>query len=181
MGQERPASWHDRQIRTTKRHKKNWDELPCADLIEEVARLVPADARVVDVGCGCGHMAAILKERGVTTDYLGFDFASVAIDAAQKRAPWAWFVNIDVRKVTFPRADIFLFVDVLDNIWDDVEVVNSVPNGSQIVITVPTTDAPARVAHFPSLDDATRRYRDVMNIEKAYTFQDKRQILVGTV
>lgn len=180
MGQERPASWHDREIRRTQRYNKAWNELPCADLWEEVAGLVPAGSRVVDVGCGCGHLAEVLHDHGVT-DYLGFDFSPTAIEFAQARAPWAWFVTIDVRQVTFPHADLFLFVDILDNIWDDVEVVNSVPNDTQMIITVPTSDGPSRVAHFPTLTHATDRFSDVMTIEKAYTFQNEHQILVGAV
>lgn len=155
-------------------------EHPYADLWVEVTEIIPADSRVVHVGCGCGHLAVILSDRDIT-DYLGFDFSPTAVESAQKRAPWGWFVNIDVRNVTFPRADYFLFIDILDNIWDDVEVVNSVPSESRVIITVPVEDGPARVAHFPRLEDATRRYRDVMTIENAYTFREKHQVLVGTV
>lgn len=180
MGQERPASWHDRNIRDQGYPEIEWTEHPYADLWQEVAKAVPANSRVVHIGCGCGHLAVILRDHDVT-DYLGFDFSPSAIESAQKRAPWAWFVNIDVRNVTFPHADVFLFIDILDNIWDDVEVVNSVPNDSNVIITVPVDDGPSRVAHFPTLEDATKRYRDVMTIENADTFRDQHQVLIGTV
>lgn len=178
MGQERPASWFDERIRASGLHEMELEELPTASLLKEIGRQVPPESRVVDVGSRCGHMAEVLRRHGVT-EYLGFDFAPTAVEAAERRAPWAWFVNIDVRRVKFPHADLFLFVDVLENIWDDVEVVNSVPSDSRLIVSVPREDGPARVAHFPELDDATSRYRDVMTIDEAYTYEDDHHILTG--
>lgn len=179
MGQERPASWFDQRYRESGLHEKELLELPYGSLLEEVAGQVTAEARVVDVGSRAGHMAELLGAEDVT-DYLGFDFAPTAVEAAEQRAPWAWFVNIDVRQVRFPHADLFLFVDVLENIWDDVEVVNSVPSDSRLIVSVPREDGPARVAHFPELEAATDRYRDVMEIEDAYTYEDGHHVLIGT-
>ncbi len=75
-------------------------------LLIRFAELLPADAGVLDFGCGSGWAASRFKEMGLTT--VGFD-GSPGLAAEAKRR-----YGVDV---TVGRFDEFADVDVYDGIW----------------------------------------------------------------
>jgi SAM-dependent methyltransferase len=76
-------------------------------------RFVADGARVVDVGCGQGLVAALLGAAGVRpASYTGIELN--ARDAARARhVAWASIVHGDMRAAEIPAADVILMLDVL--------------------------------------------------------------------
>jgi SAM-dependent methyltransferase len=70
-------------------------------LLERFAEQVKALGPVCDVGCGPGHVARYLHDRGVRVT--GADLSPVMVEAARKLNPEIEFVQADMR--TLPIAD----------------------------------------------------------------------------
>lgn len=70
------------------------------DWLAPVFGAVPAGARVLDLGCGCGvPAAALLAERYAVT---GVDLSETQVERARRRVPGATFQRADMRSVEFP-------------------------------------------------------------------------------
>ena len=52
-------------------------------MYEQVAKMIPRLAPVIDMGCGNGYLASALQERNYIGKYVGLDFSPVAIEMAQ--------------------------------------------------------------------------------------------------
>jgi len=71
----------------------------------ELARLLPARARVVDLGCGAGVPGTLaLTERGL--DVLGVDFSEVQLARAVRLVPAARFVRADMAEFHLRPASV---------------------------------------------------------------------------
>jgi len=84
-----------------------------ADVVERAAAIIPAGARVLDVGCGAGHLVVALRERGY--DVVGVDPSEAARRAASKHdvEPYASIRDVGGE----PFAAVFL-VDVVAHVAD---------------------------------------------------------------
>jgi SAM-dependent methyltransferase len=69
-------------------------------LLDEFMGRLPADAQVLDAGCGAGiPVSLILSERFRVT---GVDFSEAQIELARKHVPNAQFICEDMTKLDFP-------------------------------------------------------------------------------
>jgi SAM-dependent methyltransferase len=76
-----------------------------ADWIQELAGLLPAGGRVVDLGCGAGIPATReLTDRGLQV--LGVDFSAVQLRRARRLVPAASLVRADMAEVELQPASI---------------------------------------------------------------------------
>jgi len=75
--------------------------------------LIPARARLLDVGCGQGLVTALLLAAGVDACVSGIERVPREIERARAAAPGAEFIEGDLRSVPFPPADVVLMIDVL--------------------------------------------------------------------
>jgi SAM-dependent methyltransferase len=87
-------------------------------LADRHIRPTPA-ARVLDIGCGPGEMAAVVAP---VDDYLGIDFNERYVDAARRaRGDRGRFLHADIRDVEMPGEDVFdivLAVGILHHLDD---------------------------------------------------------------
>jgi len=86
-------------------------------------RLVPAGARVLDLGCGQGLIAALLDAAGTPpTSYLGVDLSGRDIERARGMGKsWAKFVVGDIRTCEMPLSDVIVVLDVLHYVDHDAQ------------------------------------------------------------
>lgn len=78
---------------------------------------------IVDLGCGAGLLAFLLREHGVANDYVGLDFDRRKIEAAERIAPRynaVRFFQTDVRN--FSQRGSFAMLDVLHYFRDSDQV-----------------------------------------------------------
>lgn len=72
--------------------------------------------RVVDVACGRGQVALLLRMAGVADDVVGFDWDAGKVGNATDAAAGlegARFLHSDVRECVLPTADTVLLIDIL--------------------------------------------------------------------
>lgn len=152
MGELKPASYYDEYYkvpRTINRWLPLWEW--CLSAIK------PLD-RVLELGCGDGHLARRLPD---CEDYLGVDFSHVAIHAARAKCSRT-FMPFDVSEsyptilATF-NPTITVATEFLEHIGNDIEVVEACAAVGDVVASVPKNDAPSHVRFFPDRE-AVERY-----------------------
>jgi len=80
---------------------------------EHILGLVPAGARVVDLGGGQGLLAALLAAAGIDVRFTGIDLTVRDIERARHACPDAQFIAGDIRTTGFGAADAVVILDVL--------------------------------------------------------------------
>jgi trans-aconitate methyltransferase len=72
--------------------------------------------RVLDVGCGLGHLLAFLRERGTEVDYTGVDLSPKLVMKARKLHPAARFEVLDAVTAKLPIGADFVFASGVLNV-----------------------------------------------------------------
>ena len=134
------------------------------DIYDLIASL--ASGRVLDVGCGLGHLAATLK-----VPVLGIDISRVAVEEAKRRYPRINFAveNIE-RSDRLERGvyDFVCFTQVLEHIKEDTALVSRIPTTKDVFISVPKEQPRQHESHvhfFGNIDMLRERYEDLINIK----------------
>ena len=70
-------------------------------LLDELTTRLPADAKVLDAGCGAG--LPISQMLGEKFEVTGVDFSEAQIELAKKNVPNATFICQDMTKLDFPE------------------------------------------------------------------------------
>ena len=88
-------------------------------LFERAVHLLPPHGRVLDIGCGLGHLFDFLERRGVDVDrYHGIDVSAAMLEAARARLGTNDRVDlelVDLTKTRLPKAghDVGYLISVL--------------------------------------------------------------------
>jgi len=168
MGKEQDSNYYDQQW-TSQKWKKNWNQISRVRtrLYEQAALMVPEKSPlVIDLGCGGGHFGQAMKVTNPPEMYIGYDFSEAAIFMAKKKLGHGGqfqFFQSDLGQMTLgntiPPGGCFVCLEVLEHIKDDLRIFSLIPEGSQMVISVPTFDDPGHVRHFQSWQKVLDRYR----------------------
>lgn len=75
---------------------------------------------VLDIGCGPGHLAKVIKKQGTKIEIHGIDFSRVAIENAKKFLDKCWQVNLDIEDipVNSNSYDAVICLEVLEHVFD---------------------------------------------------------------
>ena len=106
--------------------------------------------RVLDMGCGAGHLARLLADRGLT-QYVGFDFSAKRLEQARELVPEFRFEVADVYETTlFETVDYTTVVctEFLEHLEGDLEILARGTPGTRLLGTVPNYDADGHVRFF---------------------------------
>jgi SAM-dependent methyltransferase len=110
---------------------------------EEVARHVPHDASVLELGCGYGLLANLLALESPTRRVIGIDSEPARIAVAQRSAlgrPLVRFEVGDVTRIELPDADCVAMNDLLHHIPHERQIpllekcYRALPSGGRLLI-----------------------------------------------
>ncbi len=73
-------------------------------------------ARVLDLGCGLGHLFAYLRARHLETDYTGYDLSARFVEHARAKFPAARFEVHDVFRDAFEGPFDYVFCSGIHNL-----------------------------------------------------------------
>jgi len=119
------------------------------------------NVEIYEIGCGSGQFANMLFDNGYTR-YIGIDFSSQAIKLARKANPSYAnrFVCADVFSKLGNVGDNTLFVafEVLEHIKKDLELIDMLPCGSNVIFSVPNFKSFNHIRIFDNLAAIQNRY-----------------------
>jgi trans-aconitate methyltransferase len=144
------------------------EESPYLPLYQHVVNWVPRGIRtVVDLGCGSGRLAKLLCSSRPELAYLGLDFSTEMIERAEAynidTPGTPLFVLNDLRYGDeVPAADLYLAIEVLEHLDDDLGLLAKLPKHSHVVLSVPNFDSEAHVRYFDSWAHCWTRYSNAL-------------------
>ena len=122
--------------------------------------------KILDIGCGPGQFARFLQSEVSNVNYLGIDTSSTAISQAQEKTNDCKFIcttldNIDGQILNV--IDLFLALEVLEHIEEDLRLIQALPGGKPFIFTVPSFDSFGHMRYFRDSAGVSRRYSCLFN------------------
>ncbi len=159
-----PAAFYDRLLDSpTTPFLRPVSESPYIDMYRAVTALVPRGSSVVELGCGAGQLAEMVRRR--CGRYIGLDFSPRMIEQAQMHVMGGDFRLADLRTDPIPVAETYIATEVLEHLADDRGLLESLPVGATVIFSVPSFDSESHIRLFPNRGDARRRYEDLLTID----------------
>lgn len=164
----------------------SYRDSPLRELYDEVCRWLPSNAVVHDLGCGTGMLAEALIGHGHHRGdgaYRGLDFSPVAISQALGRTHKALidlsgdtpqtfdhaFIEADLRDWQQPENiynAVFVCLETLEHLDDDLQFVARIPAGRRLVMSVPTFNSVSHVRWFPTVGSVWARYDGLLRFRR---------------
>lgn len=165
MGVEKGPEYYDENVT---RVNLPLGESPWRQLYETAASFLPPPydcTTIVDIGCGTGRFAKLLCDRGYTK-YWGIDFSEVRIGEDRRYVPVFEFSVASVFdewvNERLNKYNMFILLEVLEHVNDDMKLLSILPSNSRIIFSVPNYDSVSHVRFFPTADDVIRRYQEIL-------------------
>jgi SAM-dependent methyltransferase len=129
-------------------------------VIAERLRQAEASA-VLDIGCGSGQLACLLRDQAIVNTYIGIDFSLRRIEQARKVCPQFEFELTDAFKT--PLLDTFdydtvIATEFLEHVREDHAILGRIRPGALFIGTVPDFPSVAHVRHFGDVQEVSARY-----------------------
>jgi ubiquinone/menaquinone biosynthesis C-methylase UbiE len=113
--------------------------------LESIVKSIPENKRlkILDAGCGEGHLIAKMYENNKENLYFGADITDIAADKAKSRCPYAKITLCNLSKLPFEDNffDIVVCTEVLEHIYDFKDVAEELKRvlktNSYLIITFP--------------------------------------------
>ena len=137
------------------------------DLYNTIICLLPDDVniKIADLGCGPGLFAEFPFNAGYV-NYWGIDFAKECIKLARKRVPSYKYTvgNLYDKNIQkeFKNYDVFISVESLEHMTNDLEVIKAIPKGKQIILSVPNAGDESHVRCFKKASQVRERYSSLI-------------------
>jgi 2-polyprenyl-3-methyl-5-hydroxy-6-metoxy-1,4-benzoquinol methylase len=171
---EKQAEYYNSVYLKAAEYKKHWSQSRYLKLYQLIASFLPADVyretKIVDAGCGCGQLLAMLYESG-WKNIIGIDYSITAINQAKSLFPQCshLYEQVDITSKIPYGFHTAIFSEVLEHIEEDVKLITRYKEFfKQIILTVPSFDDPAHVRYFKAVADVEARYAQLFT---SYTCQ----------
>jgi SAM-dependent methyltransferase len=153
-----PRSWYEAQYADV-RHEMLDPEQKAAKLIWLPA-LSLARGRVLDIGCGLGHIAHYVR-----CGYIGIDYSEEAVRLA--KLTYGALGLFEVAQVPpLPEGylyDTALMLEMLEHVYEDLEVLRAVPVGKRVVLSVPNYWTEGHCRWFSTPAQVLDRYKPLID------------------
>jgi len=159
---ERDSAWYNQDYRENKAYHGHYTGSRYYFIWTVVAdRLIRVGARsVLDIGCGAGQVAALLREKGIAR-YVGIDLSEEAIRRAKSICPAYEFHACNVFATDLIETldyDAVISFEFLEHVNEDISVLRRIPTGRRVIGSVPNFLCASHVRRFLSSDEVVERY-----------------------
>ena len=145
----------------TEEYKKDPKDSRYFQLWQNIVDMVSDHERIIDIGCGPGHLARLLLLNNKSFDK-GIDFSDVAIDMAKKmnKEHAHKFEVEDIYELRFYLVykPTFTCTEVLEHLDYDLHVIDIIPKSSRFIFSVPNYKGKTHKRTYPSIEFITERY-----------------------
>jgi len=194
MGKEQDSNYYNSLYANSSKYRKSWNQISPRKKLWSAAASFVKTPGVVDLGSGAGQFAECLFETTGIQYYKGLDFSEKAVRMSRERLvdkrideylgsgdDKRWEFNVvDLNALAgfhsqaffrFGDADVWTFtiLEVLEHVEKDLEILSLVPEGSPVVISVPSFDDEAHCRHFTSKESVVFRYSPYIQIKQIRT------------
>lgn len=133
---------------------------------------------ILDLGCGVGQFAQMVFDYKVYNKYVGTDFSKVAIDQAKARKlpPEFKFYTYDItwwlNRKLFKDFETYIALEVLEHLPEDLEfeVLNTIPPGKTVILSLPNYMAQGHYRTYRGADEIIERYRKYLDVRFSKEF-----------
>lgn len=126
-------------------------------------RLIKDPVKILDVGCGPGQFAILCARAG--HEYVGLDWSRVAIEAGKKGPGEFYLVDVTQDRAHFKGDyDVATFIEFLEHVPNDLEILADVPQGRIIILTVPDFPSKEHFRFFADMDQVIHRYQKLISV-----------------
>lgn len=139
--------------------------------------LLGRDIKILDLGCGPGQVANLLKDKGFK-NYTGVDFSESGIRIARDLGTGYEFICTDVLKSdVLEKTDYncVMALEFFEHINDDIAILARIKKGAKIIASVPDFPAPSHVRHFENEAQVRERYEKLFSDFKVDSFKKGRE------
>jgi trans-aconitate methyltransferase len=170
-----PAEWYDKVLPGS-RALQPLETCSALPVYKAAAAFVPSGADVIDMGCGTGRFAELLRRQGYMS-YRGYDFAPDVVAEAARYCTAYPFSVADVREwehgPDLPDVCCYVLLEVLEHLDDDVDALERIPPGCPVVFSVPNFWSESHVRRYLQPRDVFDRYGHLLDFDawQAVAFQ----------
>jgi trans-aconitate methyltransferase len=163
-----PAEWYD-EVLPGSRAMAPLDESSALPVYETALALLPeVPETVVELGCGTGRFAEMLRRAG-RHGYLGVDFAPDVVAEARRYCPSLSFAVADIREWhhghELSDECTYVLLEVLEHLDDDRDAIERIPPGLPVVFSVPNFWSQSHVRRFLQPRHVFDRYGDLLDFD----------------
>jgi len=164
MGKELPAKHYN--LHYPKGISSYW-----VNLYNKAIELIPLsiNIKIAELGCGPGFFAEFLYKKGYE-NYWGVDFSKKVVELAKERVPSYKFKvgNLCDKNIQkeFINHDVFIIIETLEHIKNDLSIIEAIPKGGNIILSVPNRNDRAHVRYFKSIEQVRNRYTSAIKFVK---------------
>ena len=153
-------------------HEKRQEENPKKSIYYKlwrhiVNKLLTPGERILDIGCGSSLFGRLCTDNG--HGYIGVDFSKDALSLASRNVPTGRFhrydMNEDLSVFQSENYSVVTFLEFLEHIERDRDVVAAIPPGKRVIFSVPNYWAKNHVRRFPCPKDIYKRYGDLLEFQ----------------
>jgi len=195
MGSQQDSEYYDNMWKQSGYEKEAenlrwfpvWQSVTDAIMRKLVVR--QSTVRIIDLGCGPGHIAEVLnKTTGLPFSYIGYDFSSVAIKMAQEKhiGDRFKFKEADLSEYDFHESEkkdedvIYVSVEFLEHVEFDREVIEKLKSGRSVFFSLPNFDDPGHVRFFAGEKEIRERYEDLLDIHSVTVMSDGYRFVIDS-
>lgn len=123
------------------------------------------NGKVIDLGCGPGQVAEMICLKGYKPikKYIGYDISKVAIDKCINKElsyldTFKFYKQNLLENPNIEEGDCYICLEMLEHIQDDYKILNLIPKGKEVVISVPSYLGGSHVRKFNNVSQVEARY-----------------------
>ncbi|MAE72256.1 MAG: hypothetical protein CME06_17535 [Gemmatimonadetes bacterium] len=159
---ERSAEYYESKYRDGEHHETEHYAPVYEQVLKFLGDCVAPEGRILEIGCGRGELAAMIREAGFR-GYRGIDISASAVDVARGRMP-DWRSRFSTGSAYDPadlgeEYDVAIAVEVLEHL-DDLRLLRQLRPGSWIIASVPN--------YWSSNNEHLRVYRSRWGIRRRF-------------
>jgi 2-polyprenyl-3-methyl-5-hydroxy-6-metoxy-1,4-benzoquinol methylase len=177
---EKSKEYYNAIYKTSDKYKQDYSDIIYLPIYVKVLRLLNRQDRILELGCGSGHLAHLLKDNDYN-NYVGVDFSAQAIDQARKRTDQL-FVEQDVlNEDIWINYDTIVSIEMFEHL-DYASVLKKLNKGAQIIFSVPNFIIDSHLYCWQDEQEIRwdfEKYISINSIEVALTHKDKKWFLVN--